>query len=425
MKIKRSRRDAANFSRLCLMREITRSDGFLKAIKRFFGYWYFWMGPKHTLWMTLLDSWNCFLIVFVYNEEVLWPRDSKETIMKKNTLAVYFIVVLMISSCGTQPPSETITPIASTLTGTPVPTSTSTPTIAPTSSKEPVVTPTLGTPIPTNSPGCANSASFIADVTIPDNSKVNSGAGFTKTWRVRNTGTCIWGPGYTLDYYSEERMDAPISSPLSGVTFPGKTADLSLQMTAPTTAGIHRGNFVIKNPAGLIMKIDQDSRLWLIINVTAAAGGAGTSSPTLSASAGAACSYTTDPAKVTETINAVNAYRAQNGLPAYTVNNLLTNAAAVHANDMACNNFFTHTGSNGSTPSSRVAASGYAASSVTENVYGSYPPLSGQGVVDWWKFDQVDPNHNLNLLSTKYKDIGVAYSFFNNYGYYVIVFAAP
>jgi uncharacterized protein YkwD len=72
-----------------------------------------------------------------------------------------------------------------------------------------------------------------------------------------------------------------------------------------------------------------------------------------------------------------------------------------------------------------VAATGYVASVVTENVYGSYPPLSGQGAVDWWKNDKTDPNHNKNLLSTTYTEIGVGYSFFENYGYYVLVFAAP
>jgi uncharacterized protein YkwD len=72
-----------------------------------------------------------------------------------------------------------------------------------------------------------------------------------------------------------------------------------------------------------------------------------------------------------------------------------------------------------------VTASGYLASLVTENVYGSWPPLTPQAVVDWWKADTTDPNHNLNLLSATHKEIGVAYAFYNNFGYYVVVFAAP
>ncbi len=126
-----------------------------------------------------------------------------------------------------------------------------------------------------------------------------------------------------------------------------------------------------------------------------------------------------------DVIKAVNAYRAQNGKTAYTVSPLLAQAAQLHANDMACNNLFTHAGSDGSTPQTRVAATGYVAVDVSENVYGSYPPLTGQDVVNWWMNDKTDIRHNENLLSTTFIEIGIGYAFFNNYGYYVIVFAKP
>ena len=205
-----------------------------------------------------------------------------------------------------------------------------------------------------------------------------------------------------------------------------------MELTASSTSGRHRSNFVIKNPAGLIMKIDNDSRLWVIINVSSAVASAPTATQnsgnipvTGNGFANVTCAFTTDAVKVTETIDAINAYRVKNGLVAYTVNELLTKAATAHANDMACNKLFVHTGSNGSTPASRVAASGYEAASVTEDIHGSYPPISGQDTVEWWKNDQTDVSHNLNLLSSTYTEIGVGYSFYNNYGYYVLVLAKP
>ena len=222
-------------------------------------------------------------------------------------------------------------------------------------------------------------------------------------------------------------MGAPDSIPLE-ITYPGQTLDITVELTAPESPGTYRGNFVIENPEGLIMKIDEDSRLWLIINVTNTAAtpiSTSSNSPSGSSSGNAACAFVTDRSKLTETINAINAYRSQNGLPVYTENSLLAGAAQVHANDMACNNLFVHTGSNGSTPQSRVAATGYVASSMSENVYGSYPPLNGQGVVSWWATDKTDPAHNENLLSNTYTEIGVGYAFFDNFGYYVLVFAAP
>ncbi len=347
--------------------------------------------------------------------------------MKKILLAMFLLLVLLTSSCGANPPVETSTPPPPTETSAPTATQKPTETQSPTEESTVAAEfPTPTTPIPTNSPDCTNSASFVADVTVPDYSDLPASTLFTKTWRVKNTGSCIWGPDYTVSHYSEEAMGAPVSSPLS-VTYPGETADISLNLIAPSTNGRHRGNFVIENPDGKIMSIDRDSRLWLIINVSGAASAGTGSTPASSGgtTVAAACAVTFDPAQVSAAINALNAYRTKNGLPAYTVNPLLTNAAAVHANDMACNNFFTHTGTNGSTPTTRVASAGYSASDVTENVYGSYPPLNGQGVISWWANDTTDLNHNKNLLSAKYTEIGVAYSFFNNYGYYVIVFAVP
>ena len=231
-------------------------------------------------------------------------------------------------------------------------------------------------------------------------------------------------------------MDAPNSTPLSA-TQPGDTLDIAVDMKAPAEDGAYRADFEIDNPAGVAIPIDQAKTLWAAITVgTATAGSSGTSTsvPVSTASSGgtgssglvtSTCAFTTDASRVSDVITAINAYRAQNGIAPYNVNSQLALAAQSHSEDMACNNLFVHTGSDGSTPTSRVAAAGYSASSVTENVYGSFPPLTGQGVVTWWATDQTDPNHNLNLISTKYKDIGVGYSFFNNYGYYVVDFTVP
>jgi uncharacterized protein YkwD len=347
-------------------------------------------------------------------------------------LLVSFVCLAMtLSACGAQSPVETFTP--STPAKTEVTAATQIPAATKTPSAQVSVPPTPETPVPTNDPNCTNSAAFVADVTIPDNTDMAAGATFTKTWRVKNTGTCTWTSNYTLSYYSDEQMGLPSSVPLS-VTPPNQTADISVDLRASSSMGTHRSYFVIKNPAGLIMKIDNDSRLWVVINVSSQVASVPTATQIAgsvpvtgsgSATPNAACPYTSDASKVTDMINTVNAYRAANGLPAYTVNALLTTAATAHADDIACNKLFSHDGSDGSTPTTRVAASGYIASSVTENVYGSYPPLSGQGVVDWWKTDQTDIRHNQNLLSVTSTEIGAGYAYYNNFGYYVLVFATP
>jgi uncharacterized protein YkwD len=385
--------------------------------------------------------------------------------MIKKLFMVTALLALVLSACNGQAATETATvtategpvatalisitePPATTETFTAPPPDTSATAISATP-PEAAQTPTVDPSRPTNAPDCTNSASFVADVTIPDNTNVAGGTTFTKTWRVSNTGTCIWGPDYSLTYYSDERLGAPASVPLA-ITYPGQTADISVDFTAPNTTGNHRGNFVIKNPAGLIMKVGDDSRLWVIINVTVTtavtptgtatavsntAGSAtvtvtGTLPTTTSASSSAnittaTCTFTTDREKLTQVINAVNSYRATKGLPPYTVNPLLAQAAQRHANDIACHKLYVHTGSDGSTPQSRVADTGYVAKSVSENVNGNYPPFDGQSAVNWWINDKTDLRHGQNLISTTFTEIGVGYSFFDNYGFYALVFAKP
>lgn len=377
--------------------------------------------------------------------------------MVRKLLMVTALLALVLSACSgggaTEPPALTatepqeaatalisITEAPPTLETTAAPPVTDTPAIT--------STPTVDPSIPTNAPDCTNSALFVTDVTIPDNTNIVGGTTFTKTWRISNNGTCIWGPTYTLTHYSDERLGAPDSVPL-GLTYPGQTLDISLDLTAPNTTGTYRGNFVIENPQGLIMKVADDSRLWVIINVTttsaptvavtatpigpsATLSGTVTATPTgptptpgASSSTTANCNFTTDRTKLTEVINALNAYRARNGLPAYTVNTQLAQAAQRHANDIACNKLYVHTGSDGSTAQSRVRDTGYIARTVSENVNGNYPPLDGQGVINWWINDRGDIRHGQNLLSTTFTQIGVGYAFFDNYGFYALVFAQP
>lgn len=359
----------------------------------------------------------------------------------KQIITVMILTITLLSACGGKSAVETSVP---TLAETAViPMTGATETALPVTEELPATSTSIATPEPTstaeprptNLPDCTNSASFVTDVTIPDKSEMAGDTTFSKVWRISNTGTCIWASDYTLEPYAGERMFSPESVQLP-LTYPGQTVDISIPLKAPNTVGTHEGYFVIKNPAGLIMQINSDSRLWVVIDVkntvtATVTATAATSAPvTASGASGdgfaaANCAYVLDPAKVTAVINAVNAYRTRSGLPAYTVHPDLTLAAQAHANDMACNNLFVHTGSDDSTPQSRVALSGYIASSVSENVYGSYPPLSGQGAVDWWKNDRTDLRHNLNLVSNTFVDIGVGYAFFDNFGYYVIVFAAP
>ena len=138
----------------------------------------------------------------------------------------------------------------------------------------PLLTPTL-TPFVTAPPisasGC-DKASFVADITVPDGTIFAPAASFTKTWRLKNTGSCGWTTSYGLIFYSGEQMNAPTFINLPRTVTPGGTVDLSLNMTAPPTPGKYRGYWVLQNASGALFGIGSTNftPFWIEINVAGA-----------------------------------------------------------------------------------------------------------------------------------------------------------
>lgn len=97
----------------------------------------------------------------------------------------------------------------------------------------------VGTPRPRPTQGpCINDAEFIADQTIPDGTQVTPGETLDKRWLVRNTGTCDWGPGYTLLHVSGPPMGADTQSGLYPARA-GAEIEIQLTLTAPDDPGEH------------------------------------------------------------------------------------------------------------------------------------------------------------------------------------------
>ena len=59
--------------------------------------------------------------------------------------------------------------------------------------------PPTNTPVPTAITYC-DWAAFITDVTVPDGTQFAPGEVFTKTWRLKNIGTCTWTPDYDIAF---------------------------------------------------------------------------------------------------------------------------------------------------------------------------------------------------------------------------------
>ena len=116
--------------------------------------------------------------------------------------------------------------------------------------------PETATPIPptptTGTAGCTDIATFVSDVTYPDNSPVEAGTGFVKTWRLRNSGTCTWTSSYALVFDHGDKMAGSDVSPLAGAVPPGSTVDLSVSLTAPAAPGTYQGYWKLRNNAGVL-----------------------------------------------------------------------------------------------------------------------------------------------------------------------------
>ena len=118
------------------------------------------------------------------------------------------------------------------------------PTFAP-----PDVLPTISfdnpTPLASGGTDCDKS-SFIADITIPDKTRLDPGQKFVKTWLVQNTGTCPWSTSYKLAYIDGSKMaGSDIHVPLDVPV--GQQAQLSVKMEAPTSPGDYFGRWKMYN----------------------------------------------------------------------------------------------------------------------------------------------------------------------------------
>jgi len=98
---------------------------------------------------------------------------------------------------------------------------------------------------PTQTPLPCNKPNFQSE-TIPDDSEFEPGENFTKTWTVRNDGTCAWTTDYRLVFTSGDQMNGPSAKAFSNTINPGENVTLSVGLTAPASDGTYTGTWVIE-----------------------------------------------------------------------------------------------------------------------------------------------------------------------------------
>ncbi len=346
------------------------------------------------------------------------------------------LLALLLTSCikiAPQPVENTpVLFVTSTL--PPTRQSVSLPTETPsTTTPDTSTTTTPGTPgteaASTSTGACKDSAVMIEDVTVPDNTVMTAGQKFTKTWRFMNNGKCNWS-GYSIAFFAGDRMGTPDSVPVPP-TDAGKTVDVSVDLTAPSTDGSYTGFYILKNDKGETLPIGIEKSFWLKILIgnitpapvnTLAANASGTPVAIATVKGPASCNYSNSAGYVNQIASLINNARTNAGLPALTVNAQLNSAAQGHSVDLVCHNLLSHSGSDGSSVAERVSAVGYSASYVGEIIYGSGFP---QTAFDWWMNDST---HRNEILNSRYTEMGIGYAYNADTaygGYYTVDFASP
>ncbi|NJR45798.1 MAG: CAP domain-containing protein [Hyellaceae cyanobacterium CSU_1_1] len=130
---------------------------------------------------------------------------------------------------------------------------------------------------------------------------------------------------------------------------------------------------------------------------------------------------------INQVLELTNAERAKAGLKPLTLNNRLTQAAQGHSDSMAADDFFSHTGVDGSDVSDRVQDTGYQYSYTGENIAAGQKTAAE--VVQGW---MDSPGHRANILNADYTEIGIGYELLENdsgsvnyHHYWTQVFGTP
>jgi len=97
--------------------------------------------------------------------------------------------------------------------------------------------------------GCTLNAAYAGDVTIPDGTEIPPDKSFTKTWRMRNSGTCAWEAGTKLVFNSGDQMGGPPQVPVGPVASNSGT-QISVNLVAPNTPGTYTGYWQLQSPEG-------------------------------------------------------------------------------------------------------------------------------------------------------------------------------
>lgn len=188
-------------------------------------------------------------------------------------IAAGLLFTFSLVACGGSPeptPTPTSAPTQPPLPTSPPATAAAVPRIVPSPTPAPAVAaaPITSTTNTTNAAGCTNKAASVRDVNIPDETVLQRGESFTKTWLIKNAGTCTWDASYTIVFNAGDRLDGKDGVTLPN-TPPGADAEVSVPMRASLRAGKFQGFWKLRAPNGQDFGTGPEGNIafWVLITV--------------------------------------------------------------------------------------------------------------------------------------------------------------
>lgn len=131
--------------------------------------------------------------------------------------------------------------------------------------------PPINTPTP-QVPCNKAAAGHPIDVTIPDDTVLNPGERFAKTWRLENAGSCTWTRLYSVTFFSGNSLHAVQTNTLLEPVEPGGQIDVTVDMEAPEEPGVYQSNWMLADEDGVLFGIgpNGDAPFWVKIEVVPA-----------------------------------------------------------------------------------------------------------------------------------------------------------
>jgi hypothetical protein len=186
------------------------------------------------------------------------------------TKAILFMLVclaLIVTACTSPAQNESLisTSVAQTLQAEPteiplLPTNTPDTSLTPLSTLTQAITPTSAATLSSapSDPNCVH-AELVSEYP-PDRTVFTPNTGFTKTWTIKNVGTCTWDTSYQLIFWSGEMMGGATYYNLPEFVAPGDDVSISVLLMSPATEGIYRGYWRLKTPWNAVFGVGQYSQ---------------------------------------------------------------------------------------------------------------------------------------------------------------------